>query len=191
MPPARLPIGGAGAPQSDAEVQLRGNRIMVATRPAPCTAHLSSGPQSPWLIQGVSGSAAVTRRKKSWSLWNCDGWRAGAAKSAAGEKTAPLPIAVFQIELELKGSRNRSRHAAAAGTACTTCIGEDAAAALVSSVLALHVVGVRANSVSPPEDDTTARQDCLLVVTTVPVAKRTLSSRLASVPSGHVAFSMK
>ena len=92
-PPALSPTWSGAVPQSEAVVQLRGSRICVATLPV--TWQWLSPPQSPWSIQSVSGSAAVTRRKKSWSLWNCVGWRAAGVKRLAGEKWAPEPIAVF------------------------------------------------------------------------------------------------
>jgi len=120
-----------GVSQSEAEVQLRGSRIR-ATQPSSIrevgphgtglppdlcwTAQWSSAPQSPWFTQSVTGSSGAARSRKSWSLWKFVGrprWSPG-AKSLAGAKTAPEPMAVFQIELLEKGSSQRSRQAAEA-----------------------------------------------------------------------------
>ena len=57
----------------------------------------------------MSGSASVTRKMKSWSLWNWVGYRLGVANKFAGANTAPLPIAVFQMDELENGSKKRSR----------------------------------------------------------------------------------
>ena len=53
---------------------------------------------------------------KSWSLWNCVGYRLGVANKFAGANTALLPIAVFQMDELENGSKNRSRQFADADT---------------------------------------------------------------------------
>jgi hypothetical protein len=80
-----------GAWPSLAVVKASGNGRRATV--GPVTTQWSSPPQSPWSTQSASGSLGEARRKKSWSLWNCDGNRAGDAYRLAGAKMAPDPMA--------------------------------------------------------------------------------------------------